>query len=71
MAGPCSIVASQEPTEFIDNDGIKKPFHVGRRGCATLFNKDTVEPDLQVNRSGHYQHTFVANSVGRRNRLSR
>ena len=44
-----SRLAVQESIGFLEHDAITRQFHVAHfRGCATLFNKDTFGPDLQV-----------------------
>ena len=43
------MVALQEAVEFHQHEDITRQFHVAHfRGLATLFNKDTLEPDLQA-----------------------
>ena len=49
IARPWHIVASQESIKFLEDDGIENQAHVAHfHGCATVFNKDTFEPDLRV-----------------------
>ena len=43
------FVALQDSTGFMDADAIKNKFHIAYfRGCSTLCNKNTFEPDLET-----------------------
>ena len=49
LAGPWHTVALPESIEFLEADATTRQFRVAHfRGRATLVNKDTFEPDLQV-----------------------
>ena len=43
------IITLQEAIEYVDHELLTNRFHVTHRGgCAVLFNKDTLFPDVKV-----------------------
>ena len=56
-AGKWHIVTLQEASDCVDHDILQERFHVTHyAGCAILFNKDTVYPDISV-KSIYLHHT--------------
>ena len=49
IAGKWHIVTLQEASDYVKHDILQERFHVTHNaGCAILFNKDTVCPDISV-----------------------
>ena len=49
IAGKWHVITLQEATVYVDHYILTNPFHVTHYGgCAILFNKDTIYPDIEV-----------------------
>ena len=49
IAGKWHTIAFQEAIEYLQHDSLTNSFHVSQyAGCAVLFNKDTLYPDVRV-----------------------
>ena len=49
IAGKVLTIAFQEAIEYLKHDSLTNSFHVSHyAGCAVLFNKDTLYPDVRV-----------------------